>query len=315
MRVSLDAPSSLDPSGVMRMRKLLPSSLVLVLCLAAAACGTAKSGATAPSSAKGSDPCAVKNLALLHPGTLTIGTDNPAYSPYFTGGPGHSWTGKFNNDPYTGKGFEDAVAYAVAKQMGFTTAQVKWEVTHFNQSFAPGPKNFDFYLAQVSVTPKRAQTVAFSSSYYDVNQSIVALKSDRYAHATSVADLKGAKLGTQIGTTSYDLITNVIKPGPQPKAYHSLNDAINALKAHQIDGIVVDLPTAFYMTAVQISNSTIVGQFPATSGGDHFGLVLAKGSPLVSCVDKALSALKGNGTLDRIQTTWLSEKAQAPVFH
>jgi polar amino acid transport system substrate-binding protein len=298
------------------MRKLVWILPVLVLALAAAACGTAKSGATAGSSAPGSNPCAVKNLALLHPGTLTIGTDNPAYSPYFTGGPGHSWTGQFNNDPYTGKGFEDAVAYAVAKQMGFPKSKVKWEVTHFNQSYAPGPKNFDFYLAQVSITKKRAQTVDFSSPYYTENQAVVALKSDKYAHATSVSALHGAKLGTQLGTTSYDLIQNVIKPGPAAGAYHTLNDSINALKAHQIDGIVVDLPTAFYMTAVQIPNSTIVGQFPASAGGSgQFGLVLAKGSPLTSCVDKAIAALKSNGTLDQIQTTWLSDKANAPVLH
>jgi polar amino acid transport system substrate-binding protein len=193
---------------------------------------------------------------------------------------------------------------------------VKWAVTHFNQSFAPGPKNFDFYLAQVSITPKRAETVDFSSPYYTENQAVVTLKSNKYAHATSVADLHGAKLGTQLGTTSYDLINSVIKPGPQPAAYHTLNDAINGLKAHQIDGIVVDLPTAFYMTAVQIPNSTIVGQFPASAGGSgHFGLVLAKNSPLTSCVDKAIAALKSNGTLDQIQTTWLSDKANAPVLH
>ncbi|HEX5557078.1 MAG TPA: ABC transporter substrate-binding protein [Gaiellales bacterium] len=298
------------------MRKLVWILPVVVLAAAASACGTAKSGATAGSSAPGSNPCAVKNLALLHPGTLTIGTDNPAYSPYFTGGPGHSWTGQFNNDPYTGKGFEDAVAYAVAKQMGFSNAQVKWNVTHFNQSFAPGPKNFDFYLAQVSITSKRAQTVDFSSPYYTENQAVVALKSNRYAHATSISALHGAKLGTQLGTTSYSLIQDFIKPGPSPGAYHTLNDAINALKAHQIDGIVVDLPTAFYMTAVQIPDSTIVGQFPVSEGaGDHFGLVLAKGSPLTSCVDKAIAALKSDGTLDQIQTTWLSNKANAPVLH
>jgi polar amino acid transport system substrate-binding protein len=295
------------------MRKLVWILPVLVL---AAACGTAKSGPSAPSVAAGSNPCAVKNLALLHPGTLTIGTDNPAYSPYFTGGPGGGWTGQYNNNPYTGKGFEAAVAYAVAKQMGLTNSHVKWAVTHFNQSYAPGPKNFDFYLAQVSITPQRAKTVDFSVPYYTQNQAIVALKSNKYAHADSVAALKGAKLGTQIGTTSYDLITNVIKPGPQPAAYHTLNDSINALKAHQIDGIVVDLPTAFYMTAVQIPDSTIVGQFPASEGGSgHYGLVLAKGSPLTSCVDKALTALKANGTLDQITQTWLSDKANAPVLH
>jgi len=298
------------------MRKLVWILPVLVLAAAASACGTAKSGPSAPSVAAGSNPCAVKNLALLHPGTLTIGTDNPAYSPYFTGGPGGGWTGQYNNNPYTGKGFEAAVAYAVAKQMGFTNSQVKWAVTHFGQSYAPGPKNFDFYLAQVSITPKRAKTVDFSSPYYTENQSVVALKSNKYAHADSIAALHGAKLGTQLGTTSYDLINNVIKPGPQPAAYHTLNDAINALKAHQIDGIVVDLPTAFYMTAVQIPDSTIVGQFPASAGGSgQFGLVLAKNSSLTSCVDKAIAALKSNGTLDQIQTTWLSDKANAPVLH
>jgi len=296
------------------MRKLAVLLPVLVACFVAAACGTAKHAASAPSSAAGSNPCAVKNLALLTPGTLTIGTDNPAYSPYFTGGPGHSWTGKFNNDPYTGKGFEAATAYAVAKQMGFSNAQVKWQVTHFNQSYAPGPKGFDFYLAQVSYSQKRAEAVDFSSSYYDVNQAVVALKTNKYAHATSIAGLQGAKLGTQLGTTSYTFIQDVIKPGPQATAYHSLNDAINGLKAHQIDGIVVDLPTAFYMTAVQIPNSTIVGQFPASAGGGHFGLVLAKGSSLTSCVDQALAALRTKGTLAQIQTTWLSNKANAPVL-
>jgi polar amino acid transport system substrate-binding protein len=296
------------------MRKLVLTLPVLVVCLVAAACGTAKQTASAPASSTGSNPCGVQSLSLISAGTLTIGTDNPAFSPYFTGGPGHSWTGKFNNDPYTGKGFEDAVAYAVAKRMGFSQAKVKWQVTHFNQSYAPGPKGFDFYLAQVSYTKKRAQTVDFSSSYYDVNQAVVALKSDKYAHATSIAALHGAKLGTQLGTTSYGFITDVIKPASQPGAYHSLNDAINALKAHQIDAIVVDLPTAFYMTAVQIPNSTIVGQFPASSGGGHFGLVLSKGSALTPCVDQALTALKANGTLAQIQKTWLSDKASAPIL-
>ena len=296
------------------MRKLVLTLSVLVVCLVAAACGSTTQSDTSTPPASGTSACAVKNLSLISAGALTIGTDNPAFSPYFTGGPGHSWTGKFNNDPYTGKGFEDAVGYAVAKQMGFSPAKVKWQVTHFNQSYAPGPKGFDFYLAQVSDTKKRAETVDFSSSYYDVNQAVVALKSDKYAHATSLAALHGAKLGTQLGTTSYSFITDVIKPASQPGAYHSLNDAINALKAHQIDAIVVDLPTAFYMTAVQIPKSTIVGQFPASSGGGHFGLVLSKGSALTSCVDKALTALKANGTLAAIQKTWLSDKASAPIL-
>jgi polar amino acid transport system substrate-binding protein len=297
------------------MPKLVFTLPVLVVCLVAAACGTAKQTASTPASAPGSDPCAVKNLPLITPGTLTIGTANPAYSPFFTGGPGHIWTGKFNNDPYTGKGFEDAVAYAVAKQMGFPAAQVKWIAVPFNSSFKPGAKPFDVYLGQVSYTAKRAQEVDFSSSYYNVNQAVVALKSNKIAHAASTAALQDAKLGTEVGTTSYDFINSVIKPSSKPNAYNSLNDAINALKAHQIDGIVADLPTAFYMTTVQIPDSTIVGQFPANSAVGHYGIVLSKSSALTTCVDRALTALKSKGTLPQIQQTWLSDKASAPVLH
>jgi polar amino acid transport system substrate-binding protein len=286
------------------------------LALAASGCGSSSSssGSSAPSSGAPADTCAVNNLSTLTPGTLTIGTDNPAYSPYFTGGSGHDWSGQYNNDPYTGKGFEDAVAYAVAEKMGYTQDQVKWAVTHFNQAYQPGPKNFDFYLAQVSYSPHRATAVDFSDSYYDVSQSVVALKSNPIAKATTQADLKQYKLGTQIGTTSYDYITNEIQPDQQPQAYNSLNDAIHALQAKQIDGIVIDLPTAFYMTAVQIPNSTVVGQFPSVAGGEHFGLVLEKGSSLTPCVNKALAALKSDGTLADITKTWLSDKASAPIL-
>jgi polar amino acid transport system substrate-binding protein len=299
---------------VVRMRKLIWSLPVLVACLVAAACGSAKQAASTPASSPGSNPCAVKNLTLLHPGTLTIGTDNPAYSPYFTGGPGHGWTGKYNNDPYTGKGFEAATAYAVAKQMGFTNPQVTWTYVPFDNSFKPGAKPFDFYLAQVSYTAKRALAVDFSSSYYDVNQALVTLKSNKFAHVTSVAALKDAKLGTQLGSTSYSYITDVIKPSSTPGAYNTMNDAINALKAKQIDGIITDLPSAFYMAAAQVPDSTVVGQFPTSAGGGHFGLVLSKGSPLTSCVDTAIAALKAKGTLAQIQTTWLSDKADAPIL-
>jgi polar amino acid transport system substrate-binding protein len=293
-----------------------PAVIALSLCslLLAAACGS-KSSTTSTTTPAAGNPCATSKLATLTPGTLTIGTDNPAYYPYFAGGPGHDWKGQYNNDPYKDKGFEDAVAYAVAKQLGFPASKVTWQVTHFNQSYSPGPKHFDFYLAQVSYTAKRAQEVDFSTSYYDVNQAVVALKSDAISHATSIADLKQYKLGTQTGTTSYDFITNTIQPSQAPMSYPSLNNAINGLKAHQIDGIVIDLPTAFYMTSVQISNSTIVGQFAANgTAPEHFGLVLAKGSPLTSCVDKALATLGTNGTLARIQKTWLSDKASAPVL-
>jgi polar amino acid transport system substrate-binding protein len=295
------------------MKKLCVVASAILLAVTAAACGSKKS--TATSGNPGANACAKSNLQLLTPGQLTIGTDNPAYSPYFTGGPGGDWQGQYNNNPYTGKGFEAAVAYAVAEQMGFSKSEVKWQVTHFNQSYAPGPKHFDFYLAQVSITPERAKQVDFSTPYWDVNQAVVALKSDPISHATSIADLKQYKLGTQVGTTSYDFIKNTIQPTSQPMAYPTLNNAISGLKAHQIDGIVIDLPTAFYMTAVQIPDSTVVGQFAAGSTSDHVGLVLEKGSALTPCVDKALAVLRGNGTLAQIQQKWLSQKVNAPVLH
>jgi polar amino acid transport system substrate-binding protein len=285
------------------------------LALAASGCGSSSSSSSNTSTPAGTAAtCSPATNKTLAAGTLTIGTDNPAYYPYFSGGPGHEWSGKYNNDPYTGKGFEDAVAYAVAKRMGYGAGQVKWAVTHFNQSFAPGPKGFDFYLAQVSIKPKRAQNVDFSAPYYSANQAVVALSGTAITKATSLAALKPFKLGTQVGTTSYDYITQNIQPSQQPQAYNTTNDAIHALEAKQIDGLVVDLPTAFYMTAVQIPHSTVVGQFAPSSGGSQWGLVLQKGSSLTSCVDQAVNALTTDGTLDQLTKTWLSQKASAPIL-
>jgi polar amino acid transport system substrate-binding protein len=298
------------------MRKSLLAIAFAAVALAASSCGgsSSSSSGTTPAGGSTGQTCSPATNKTLAANTLTIGTDNPAYYPYFSGGAGHDWTGQFNNDPYTGKGFEDAVAYAVAKQMGYSTSQVKWNVTHFNQSFAPGPKNFDFYLAQVSIKPKRAQNVDFSAPYYSANQAVVALKGTPIANATSLDDLKAYKLGTQVGTTSYDYITGTIQPSQQAQAYNTTNDAIHALENHQVDGLVVDLPTAFYMTAVQIPKSTLVGQFAPSPGGDQWGLVLSKGSSLTPCVDQAINALSSDGTLDQLRQTWLSEKASAPVL-
>jgi polar amino acid transport system substrate-binding protein len=297
------------------VNKLLAVAFV-ALAVAASGCGSSSSSSSSapPSSSAAALTCTPASLQTLASQTLTIGTDNPAYSPYFTGGPGHDWSGQYNNDPYTGKGFEAAVAYAVAAKLGYTRENVKWAVTHFGQSFAPGPKNFDFYLAQVSIRPKRAQNVDFSPPYYHANQAVVALKSDPITSATSLADLKQYKLGTQVGTTSYDFITGTIQPSQQASAFNTTNDAIHALQAGQIDGIVVDLPTAFYMTAVQIPKSTVVGQFPTSPGGDQWGFVMTKDSPLKACVNKAVAALTADGTLAKLQQTWLSDKVSAPVL-
>jgi polar amino acid transport system substrate-binding protein len=291
---------------------------LLVLALVAAGCGgdddePEATPTAATTGAAAAERCAKDNLELVNPGQLTIGTDNPAFPPWFGGGTkeGSKWE---LNDPSTGEGFESAVAYAVAEELGFARNEVEWTVVPFNQSFRPGPKNFDFDINQISYTPQRAKSVDFSESYYDVNQALVALKGTELARADDLADVKDAKLGAQIGTTSYDYIVEDIDPSERPAVYDTNNDAISALKAKQVDGLVVDLPTAFYITAVQVPNGTIVGQFPAAGQQERFGMVFEKGSSLDACVNGALRALKEDGTLADIQQEWLSDKASAPVL-
>jgi polar amino acid transport system substrate-binding protein len=205
------------------------------------------------------------------------------------------------------------VAYAVADQLGFTDDQVTWVTVPFNKSYAPGAKDFDFDINQISITPKRQKAVDFSNGYYTVNQAVVALKDSPIANATTLAELQAAKLGAQVGTTSLDFITDVVQPADQPYVYNDTNDAKSALNNGQIDGIVVDLPTAYYVTAVEIDDSTIVGQFPAQEGGEQFGLLFAKGNPLVSCVNSALDELAASGELQAIQDEWLAGDT-APYF-
>jgi polar amino acid transport system substrate-binding protein len=280
------------------MRRLL---LLAVPLAALAVTATATGSRTAPGA----------NCPTVTAGTLTIGTDNPAYPPWFGGAEGHKWK---VSDPYSGKGYESAVAYAVARQLGYGRAKVKWVYTPFNKSFAPGKKAFDFDINQISVTPERAKVVTFSNSYYDVNQSIVVLKGSKIASVKSLAGLKNYRFGVQIGTTSYRAILDQIKPNGKPSVYDSNDKAVFALKSKQIDALVVDLPTAFYVTAVQIPNGKILGQLPAKPGGEHFGMVFAKGNPLAACVNAALARLKATGALKKIQTTWLSTVVGAPVL-
>jgi polar amino acid transport system substrate-binding protein len=242
-------------------------------------------------------------------GTLTIGTDNPAYPPWFGGDEGHKWK---VSDPYSGKGYESAVAYAVARQLGYSRAKVKWVYVPFNKSFAPGKKSFDFDITQISYDPQRAKVVDFSDSYYDVNQAIVVRNGTAIAKARSVAALKPYTLAAQLGTTSLQFIRSKIKP-KSLRVYSTNDKAVFALKNKLVDGVVVDLPTAFYVTAVQVPNSKILGQF-ASPAGEHFGMVFQKGNPLRACVNRALATLKRNGTLKRIQTTWLSRVVDVPVL-
>jgi polar amino acid transport system substrate-binding protein len=282
-----------------RMRTPLIATLSAVLTLAAA--GTAAAA------------CTKDSLDLVKPGQLTIGTDNPAYPPWFGGGTpkGSQWK---INDPSTGKGYESAVAYAVAKQLGFAKSEVVWAYTPFNRSFAPGPKAFDFDVNQISFTPARAKVVTFSSSYYDVNQAVVVVDGTKIAKVRSKRGLKDFKLGAQLGTTSYQYIVDKLKPSQKPSVYPSNAAAVQALKNKQIDALVVDLPTAFYVTAVQVPHSKILGQFAAPRGGEHFGMVFAKGSSLASCVDGALAKLRRNGTLTKIQHQWLAKATGAPIL-
>ena len=287
------------------MRKALVVFAVSALALAVS--GVASSRTSSPLA------CDKGSLTLVNDGQLTIGTDNPAYPPWYAGGTpkGSKWK---INDPSTGKGFESAVAYAVAKKLGFAKSEVAWTYVPFNKAFAPGKKSFDFDINQISYTPARAKVVAFSSSYYDVNQAVVVVKGTKIASVRSKAGLKGFKLGAQLGTTSYAFITSQTKPSQKPAVYPSNAGAVQALKNKQIDGLVVDLPTAFYVTAVQVPNSKILGQFASTKGGEHFGMVFAKGSELTGCVNSALASLRASGQLKSIQQQWLAKATGAPVL-
>jgi polar amino acid transport system substrate-binding protein len=304
------------------MRKPALLLLIGVLALVAAGCGgdddeAADTGAATTAGAAatgGADACAPESLQLMSDGMLTVGTDNPAFPPWFEGGTpeGSEWE---INDPSTGEGFESAVAYAVAEKLGFAEDDVQWIVVPFNNSFRPGPKDFDFDINQISVTDERDMAVDFSDSYYDVNQALVGLNGTPIADATSLADLKDAQLGAQVGTTSLAYIEDEIQPDKEPRVYDTSNDVVAALNGKQIDGIVVDLPTAFFLVgAEEVKNGTVVGQFPSAGGQEHFGMLFAEGNPLRDCVNGALTELKDDGTLEQIQQEWLSEKTEAPVL-
>jgi polar amino acid transport system substrate-binding protein len=233
---------------------------------------------------------------------LTVATDSPAYPPYFE-----------DNKPSNGKGFESAVAYAIAAKLGFSKGEVKWVVEPFDSSYAPGPKSFDFDINEISITKPREQAVDFSAPYYTNPQGIIVSSSSKYAHVTSLAGLRGAKIGVQIGSTSLDATNSVIKPSSQPDVFNTSNDVVAAFKIHRVDAIVVDLATAFELTS-EINHSTIAGQFTAP-GGDTWGVLLGKGSKLTSCVSQAINALQANGTLTALNKRWIASAANVPELH
>jgi polar amino acid transport system substrate-binding protein len=259
------------------------------------------SGST-DSGSPAADACATDSLPLVNAGQLTVGTDSPAYEPWFV-----------DDDPTNGEGFESAVAYAVAEQLGFSADQVQWATVPFNTSYAPGAKEFDFDINQISITPKRAEVVDFSDGYYSAAQAVIALKGTAGAEATSLEDLKGLRLGAQTGTTSLTAIRDIIQPDQEAAPFEDTNAAKQALQNDQVDAILADLPTAFYISAVEIPKSTIVGQFqPDTGETEEFGMLFEKGSALVPCVDEALAALREDGTLDGLEQQWLSDVVDVP---
>ncbi|MBA2463417.1 MAG: amino acid ABC transporter substrate-binding protein [Nocardioidaceae bacterium] len=248
------------------------------------------------------DPCATEDLAVRNPGRLTVGTDSPAYEPWFS-----------DNDPTNGKGYESAVAYAVAAELGFAEDEVDWVKVPFNNSYAPGEKSFDFDINQISITPARAKVVDFSDGYYQAAQAVIALEGSPAADAGSLDGLASLKLGAQTGTTSLTAIREGIQPDSDPLVFDDTNAAKQALTNGQLDAFLTDLPTAFYITAVEIPKATIVGQFQPTTGDqEEFGMLFEKGSELVRCVDEALAALEESGELDQIEQEWLSDVVDVP---
>jgi polar amino acid transport system substrate-binding protein len=281
---------------------------VVVLALAASACSsqTKKSSAPPPKHGTTAANCISKQkISLFKRGVLTIATDSPAFEPWFK-----------NNNPSNGKGFEGAVAYAVAGKLGFGRSKVDWVKEPFNNSYAPGRKSFDFDINQISITPARAKRVDFSTGYYVADQAVIVLKSSKYAHATSFADLKSATVGAQVGTTSLTAAQDQIAPSTQVQIYDDTSAATQALRNGQLDALVVDLPTAFYITAAQMNGKGVIaGEFPAAKGAaEKFGMLFEKGNPLVGCVDLALAELRKNGKLDALRKQWLSNDVKVPVL-
>lgn len=279
---------------------LLLALLATVLLFAACGSEDEDQPADRPAAAAGANACAPDQLDLVSAGKLTVGTDKPAYPPYFV-----------DDDPTNGQGFESAVAYAVARELGFQRDQVEWTTVPFNSSYAPGPKRFDFDINQISITPQRARRVDFSEPYYRAAQAVIAAEGSPVANASSLAELKDARIGVQLGTTSLDAVNDTIQPSQQAQVFSDSNDVVRAIENERVEAVVVDLPTAFFLTSAELENAKIVGQFQAPAG-DEWGLVLQRDSPLTACVNRALGTLRSSGELERLTERWMGGQAGAP---
>jgi polar amino acid transport system substrate-binding protein len=277
--------------------------------------GATETGPTGVTAEATAASCAEANAAAFEsPGTLTVATGNPAFPPWWEGGESDGSEFEFN-DPAKGQGYEGAVVAELASRLGFAFPdEVTFLGIGFNKSFAPGPKDFDFVLQQISYVPERDEAVDFSESYYDVRQALVSVQGSAIAEATSIAELADATLGAPIGTTSLSVIEDVVQPSQEPAVYDDLSGAVQDLKSGAIDGIVVDLPSAFFITAVQIPKGVVVGQFETGDTQEYFAMAFETGSPLVECVNLGLQEMKSDGTLDAIEQEWLADKTNAPVL-
>jgi polar amino acid transport system substrate-binding protein len=280
------------------MTRIRFARIATVLATAALVTALAACASTSPSSSSSG------SSGYVTSGKLTVGTGQPAYFPWV-----------IDDKPQSGKGFESAVAYAVAGKLGFAKKDVVWVRSTFDQAIAPGDKDFDFNLQQFSITDERKADVDFSSPYYETTQTVITVKGSKAENAKSIADLKGYLIGAQTGTTSFDAIEKQIKPTAGAQAFNSNDDAKLALQSGTVDALVVDLPTAFYLTGAELDGGKIIGQLPKRTGtGDELGLVLAKDSPLTKKVSAAVDALRADGTLDKLAATWLASSADAPVL-
>lgn len=280
------------------------SALAALGAVAAIALG-ACSGGSAPTAAESGTQSGSADSALttVTPGKLTIATGEPAYEPWV-----------LNDDPASCEGFEAAVACAIAEKLGFTKDNVVWTRSTFDAAIAPGAKDWDFNFQQFSITDERKNAVDFSSPYYTTSQAVVALKDSPAANAKTMADLKDVQFGVQAGTTSQIFLTEKVETSKDPLIFNSSQDVVQAINGGQVDAIVVDLPTAFYIVATQLEKGTVVGQFADTTDGDNYGFILPKGSPLTAAVTKAMDELRADGTLEQLQTKWLSEATNVPVL-
>src|SRR6201996_8125143 len=288
----------------MRQITVAAAMALVAISMGLAACSSSSGGGTSAGSSASTSTtsCTYQGVQkeLYAKGVLTVATDQPAYPPWFE-----------NNKPSNGQGYESAVAYAVAAQLGFKPAQVKWAHEPFDSSYAPGPKKFDFDVNEISYSAQRAQAVTFSDSYYDVQQALVALKNSPIVTKRSPADLKTYVYGDQVGTTSLQFINSQIQPSQTPKVFETLNDVKQALQTKQVAALVTDTPTAEFITT-EIPGSVVVAQFPST--GEHYGLLFAKGNQLVTCVNKALATLKSNGTLAKLTAQYLKDFTSVPTI-